>query len=133
MAIVSRSRSKHVADLIGYQSLKIGASQNCREGQWTIYDRRFCLKASVSHTKQWSIIDTTIWNMTFPDRAIKSHQPQGTIPPDLLTPNPSHQGVWSKQVRRNSHRRRNSHLRCTHLSSVHRSQFPAKKTLICLD
>jgi len=30
----------------------------------------FCLKASASHIKQWSVIDITIWNMLFPDRVI---------------------------------------------------------------
>ena len=87
MAIVSRSKPKRIADLIGYQSLIIAASQNCREGSWAMYDRRFHLKASASHNEQWSTIDVTIWNMTFPDRAIKSHQSQGVIPHDLVTQN----------------------------------------------
>ena len=90
VAIMSHSKPKRVADLIGYQSLIIGASHNCREGQWIIYDRCFCLKASASHTKQWSTVDITIWNMTFPDRAIKSHYPPGVIPQGLPNPSPSH-------------------------------------------
>ena len=77
MAIISCSKLKRVADLIGYQSLIIGASQNCREGRWTIYDRRFHLKASASHTKQWSTIDITIWNTTFPDSYQESSTTRG--------------------------------------------------------
>ena len=98
MAIVSRSKPKCVADLIGY----------CRKGRWTIYDHHFCLKASASHTKQWSVIDITIWNTTFPDRAIKSRQPLGAISHDLFNPNP-------------------------YQSPAHQSQFPTKLKPICLD
>ena len=57
---ISCSKPKRIAELIGYQSLIIGASQNCHEGQWTIYDCHFHLKASASHTKQWSIVDITM-------------------------------------------------------------------------
>ena len=77
MAIISRSKPKRIADLIGYQSLIIGASQLCHESQWILYDHRFPLKASATRTKQWSVIDITIWNTTFPDRAIRRHQAQG--------------------------------------------------------
>ena len=97
VAIISRSKPKRVADLIGYQSLIIGASHNCREGQWIIYDRRFRLKASASHTKQWSTVDITIWNMTFPDRAIKSRYPPGVIPQGLPHPSPSHRPTHQHQ------------------------------------
>jgi len=67
IAIISRTKPKRIADLIGYQSLIIGASQLCHDGQWILYDRRFRLKASASRTKKWSRIDVTIWKMTFPD------------------------------------------------------------------
>ena len=77
MAIISRSKPKRIADLIGYQSIIIGASQLGHEGRWILYDRHFRLKASASGTRQWSTIDITIWNMAFPDRVIKSHQGQG--------------------------------------------------------
>jgi len=64
VAILSCSKPARVADLIGYQSLIIGASQNCLEGKWTIYNRRFRLKASASRSIHWSRIDITIWNIT---------------------------------------------------------------------
>jgi len=73
VAIVSHSKPGCVTDLIGYQSLIIGASQNCREGKWTIYDCRFRLKASISRSIHWSRIDITIWNMTFPSVAASHH------------------------------------------------------------
>ena len=69
IAIVSRHKPMHVADLLGYQRIIIGASLDCREGKWLTYDRRFRLKASASNLKQWSTIDITIWNTTFPERA----------------------------------------------------------------
>ena len=87
MAIISRQKSKRVADLLGYQSLIIGASQDCHEGQWVTYDHRFRLKASASRISQWSVIDVTIWNMTFPEKAIQCHQPQRSAP--YNTPNPN--------------------------------------------
>ena len=80
MAIISCQNPKRVADLLGYQSLIIGASQDCRKGQWVTYDCRFRLKASASHVSQWSVIDVTIWNMTFPKKAIQCHQPQRSAP-----------------------------------------------------
>ena len=77
MAFISHQKPKHVADLLGYQSLIIGASQDCCEGQWIISDHRVHLKASAT---QWSTIDVTILNMTFPENAIQNHQPQGRVP-----------------------------------------------------
>jgi len=47
VAIISQSKPKRVADLIGYQSIIISASQIGYEGKWMTYDRRFRLKASV--------------------------------------------------------------------------------------
>ena len=80
MAIISCHKPKRIADLLGYQSLIIGASMDCREGKWVIYDRRFRLKASASQNALWSVIDVTLWNMTFPERAIQSRQQAGSTP-----------------------------------------------------
>ena len=77
MAIISRHKPKRVADLLHYQSLIIGLSRDCREGKWVIYDRCFHLKASASRNEQWSVIDITLWNMTFPEKAIQSCLPTG--------------------------------------------------------
>ena len=77
MGIISRSKPKRIADLIGYQGTIIGASQLGYEGRWVLYDRRFRLKASTSRARQWSTINIIIWNMAFPDRAIKNHPGQG--------------------------------------------------------
>ena len=85
IAIVSRHKPKRVADLLGYQRIIMGASLDCRERKWLTYDCCFHLKASASNLKQWSTIDITIWNTTFPERAIRGHQPQG--PPHYYQPN----------------------------------------------
>ena len=37
-----------------------------------IYDCRFHLKASTSPVKEWSAIDVTIWNLAFPERALRN-------------------------------------------------------------
>ena len=80
ITIVSRHKPKRVADLLGYQRIIMGASLDCHEGKWLTYDCCFCLKASASNLKQWSTIDITIWNTTFPERAIWGHRPQGPPP-----------------------------------------------------
>ena len=80
IAIVSRHKPKRMADLLGYQRIIMGASLDCREGKWLTYNRCFRLKASASNLKQWSTIDITIWNTTFPERAIRGHRPQGPTP-----------------------------------------------------
>lgn len=77
IAIISRHKPKRVADLMGYQMIIMEASRGSREGKWLTYDRRFRLKASASNLKQWATIDITIWNTTFPERAIRGHQGPG--------------------------------------------------------
>jgi len=74
IAIISRHKPKRVADLMGYQMIIMEASLGSGEGKWLTYDRRFRLKASASNLKQWATIDITIWNTTFPERAIQGHQ-----------------------------------------------------------
>jgi len=44
VAIISYAKPKCVADLIGYQSIIIGASQIDREGKWVTYDQHFSQK-----------------------------------------------------------------------------------------
>ena len=58
IAIISRQKPKRVADLLGYQSLIIGASMHCHEGKWVVYDCRFLpqsvglsLRAMVNHRR----------------------------------------------------------------------------------
>ena len=79
IAIVSRQKPKRVPDLLGYQRIIMGASLHCREGKWLTYDRRFRLKASASNATEWSTIDITIWNTTFPERAIYGYHSQGPL------------------------------------------------------
>ena len=78
---MARSSPHRVADLIGYQSLIISASQKHPAGWWVIYDRRFPLKASATKNTEWSAYDVTIWNQVFPDSVMvnyHSRQPQST-------------------------------------------------------
>ena len=100
IAVFSHSAPDRVADLLGYQSLIISASQYHRAGRWVVYDRRFRLKASAKNIKIWSAIEVTIWNMVFPDYTLGSYQPgrsQLTIPansyrpPRQTAPEPKHQ------------------------------------------
>ena len=80
IAIVSHQKPKRVPNLLGYQRIIMGASLHCREGKWLTYDHRFRLKASASNTKEWSAIDITIWNTTFPERAIRVYHSQEPPP-----------------------------------------------------
>ena len=100
IAVLSHSAPDRVADLLGYQSLIISASQYHRAGRWVVYGRRFRLKASAKNIKIWSAIEVTIWNMVFPDYTPGSYQPgrsQPTIlaysycPPRQPAPEPKHQ------------------------------------------
>lgn len=63
IAVLSHSAPDRVADLLGYQSLIISASQYHRAGRWVVYDWRFRLKASAKNIKIWSAIEVIIWNM----------------------------------------------------------------------
>ena len=73
IAIISHHKPKRVPDLLGYQRIIMETSVDCHEWKWLIWC--FCLKASTSNTTQWSTIDITAWNTTFPERAIQSHPP----------------------------------------------------------
>ena len=87
MAIISRHKPKRIADLLGYQSLIIGASMDCREGKWVIYDRRFRLKASASRNAQWSVIDVTL-EYDFPRKGY-SESSAGRLHPLCFKPFPT--------------------------------------------
>ena len=97
IAIISCHKPKCVADLLGYQRIMMGASLDCCEEKWLTLDRRFCLKASASNLKQWSTIDITIWNTTFPERTIRGHRPQGPPPYYQLNSNPHQRSTRQNQ------------------------------------
>jgi len=44
-------KPKHLADLLEYKMIIMGASLGCHEGKWLTYDRHFHLKASASNLK----------------------------------------------------------------------------------
>ena len=87
ITIISCTAPNRIADLIGYQSLTIQASQDYQKGCWVVYDQRFRLKASASKLKEWSIIDVTIWNFTFSVRAMNNRQRGGLLHSNLSPPN----------------------------------------------
>ena len=86
IAIISCSAPHRVADLIGYQSWVVSASQNCQEGRWIVYNRRFHLKASATNNTEWSAYDIIIWNQVFPDGAMVNHQPRCPQPTNPTNP-----------------------------------------------
>jgi len=67
MAIISHNKPRHVADFLGYQSLIIRALRVCCKGKWVTYNCYLNLTASTSHINQWSSIDMTLLNISFPD------------------------------------------------------------------
>ena len=71
IAVISRSQPHRVADLLGYQNLVITSHLDFPDFRWEEYDREFRLEASVSPISQWSVMDSTKWNMakrsTIPD------------------------------------------------------------------
>ena len=71
-AVIHRSQPERTPDLLGYQNLIIQTSLLCQEGRWTVYNRRFLLKASALGLQQWSTIDITLWNLDFPEMSPRS-------------------------------------------------------------
>jgi len=71
IAVISRSQPHRVADLLGYQNLVITSHLDFPDFKWEEYDREFRLLASASPISQWSVMDSTKWNMakrsTIPD------------------------------------------------------------------
>jgi len=81
MATISLKEPHRIPDLIGYQNLIMQSSVQCQEGCWVIYDRQFCLKASVVPIPKWSSIDIMVWNMAF----LEHPQLETTMSPQNLT------------------------------------------------
>ena len=77
IAIISQTEPERTADLLGYQQLINNSSQQCQEGHWVIYDRRFHLKVSATRCKEWASIDINIWNIAFPGRAFTAAPVKG--------------------------------------------------------
>ena len=97
IAIMSRSAPHRVADLIGYQSMIISASQKRQAGRWVIYDRRFRLKASATKNVEWSTYDVTIGNQVYPDSSVENHQPKHFHPTNPVYRPPRPPQVNSKR------------------------------------
>ena len=63
IAVISHSQPQRVVDLLGYQNLIITRHSEFPDFKWEEYDGEFRLQASASPTPQWSIMDSTQWNM----------------------------------------------------------------------
>ena len=63
IAVISRSQPQRVVDLLGYQNLIITSHLEFPDFKWEEYYREFRLQASASPTPQWSVMDSTQWNM----------------------------------------------------------------------
>ena len=64
-AVISRTEPSRTVDLLGYQNLIIQSYLKHRNGDWATYDHQFRLKASATTVSEWSVIDTTLWNLAF--------------------------------------------------------------------
>ena len=72
IAVIARSNASHVVDLLGYQNLIVQSQLKYRDGCWAVYDRQFRQKASAVSIPEWSVIDTTLWNLAFAGQGIPS-------------------------------------------------------------
>ena len=61
--MIARSNASRVVDLLGYQNVQ--SQLKYRNGCWAVYDHQFCQKASAVSVPEWSVIDTTLWNLAF--------------------------------------------------------------------
>ena len=67
-AILSKSQPHWVADLLGYQTLKLQAYQEFRGDSWLRYDHTFRQKVATLRVAKWATIDTTLWSLGFSGR-----------------------------------------------------------------
>ena len=69
MAVISRKEPGRIPDLLAYETLIIEAHMEYSGNAWLGYNRRFCQCAATDATKNWAIIDPTLWNLAFSDKA----------------------------------------------------------------
>ena len=65
IAVIARSNASCVVDLLGYQNLIVQSQLKYQDGCWAVYDWQFSQKASAISVPEWSVIDTTLWNLAF--------------------------------------------------------------------
>ena len=80
LAVIFWSAPHRILDLLGYQNLIIQGYLNYPDGRWVVYDRQFRQKASATSVPEWSVIDTTLWNLAFSSHVTGHHddKPQET-------------------------------------------------------
>jgi len=90
--VIHRSQPERTPDPLGYQNLIVQTSLLCQEACWVLYDQRFQLKASTLQLQQWSTIDITVWNLTFPETSL------GRLPINFLTQSADYRQRPSKRT-----------------------------------
>ena len=69
MAVISRKQPGRIPDLLAYETLIIEAHMEYSGDAWLGYDIRFRQCAATDTTKNWAIIDPTLWNLAFSGKA----------------------------------------------------------------
>ena len=69
LAVISRKQPERIPDLLAYETLIIEAHMEYSGDAWLGYDRRFRQCAATDVTKNWAIIDPTLWNLAFSGKA----------------------------------------------------------------
>ena len=86
IAVISRSQPERVVDLLGYQNLVITSHLDFPDFKWEEYDREFRLQAAASPTPQWSVMDSTQWNMARRSSTHLTNSYPSQCPPPPHTP-----------------------------------------------
>jgi len=63
ITIILRCQLQRVIDFLGYQNLIITSHLRFSDFNWATYDREFHQQAAASVIPEWSVMDTTLWNL----------------------------------------------------------------------
>ena len=69
MAMISQKQPGRISDLLAHETLIIEAHMEYSRDAWLGYDIRFRQCAATDTTKNWAIIDPTLWNLAFSGKA----------------------------------------------------------------
>ena len=73
MAVTSQKQPGRISDLLAYETLIIEALMEYSGDAWLGYDIQFRQCAATDTTKNWAIIDPTLWNFAFSGKARATH------------------------------------------------------------
>ena len=69
MAVSFQKQPGRISDLLAYETLIIEAHMEYSGDAWLGYDIRFPQCSATDTTKNWAIIDPTLWNLAFSGKA----------------------------------------------------------------